>query len=86
MITGVYLLRTVKSAFFGQMPARWESLEDARTPFQKMPYALLVAVLLLFGFWPQPLLTIIDQGTKPIVAAVEHARSAAGAETGSLGK
>ena len=62
------------------------TLEDARTPFQKMPYAILVAVLLFFGFWPKPLLEIIDQGTKPIVATVEHARSASAAETGSVGK
>lgn len=71
--TGVYLLRTVKDAFYGKMNPRWEGLVDARTPFQKMPYALLIGVLLLFGFWPGPLLDVIETGVKPIVAALDRA-------------
>jgi NADH-quinone oxidoreductase subunit M len=74
VVTGVYLLRTVKDAFFGRMPARWEGLEDARTPMQRMPYALLIAVLLFFGFWPQPLLTVIRQGVEPIAGLVARER------------
>ena len=57
----------------GAMPRRWERLEDARTPFQRMPFVLLASVLLLFGFWPQPLLSIISQGVDPIVASLERA-------------
>ena len=72
---------TVKDAFLGRMPRRWEDLRDARTPFQKMPYALLIAVLLLFGFWPQPLLSVIEQGVTPIAQSLERAKSVAdGAE------
>jgi NADH-quinone oxidoreductase subunit M len=78
VITGVYLLRTVKSAFYGKTPARWESLVDARTPLQRLPYVLLTAVLLAFGFWPQPLLDLARQGVTPIVAAVQTAQRAAG--------
>jgi len=74
VITAVYLLRTVKSAFLGAMPRRWEKLEDARTPFQRMPFVLLASVLLFFGFWPQPLLSIISQGVDPIVASLERAQ------------
>jgi NADH-quinone oxidoreductase subunit M len=74
VITGVYLLRTVKDAFFGKMSARWEDLEDARTPMQRMPYVLLVAVLLFFGFHPQPLLDVIRQGVEPISAVVARER------------
>jgi NADH-quinone oxidoreductase subunit M len=80
VITGVYLLRTVKSAFYGRMPARWESLQDARTPLQRLPYVLLTGVLLLFGFWPQPLLRIVEQGVTPIVASVQAAQRRAGEE------
>jgi NADH:ubiquinone oxidoreductase subunit 4 (subunit M) len=64
----------VKSAFYGEMPSRWETLNDARTPFQKMPFALLIAVLLFFGFHPQSLLSVIEQGTKPIVASLDAAK------------
>src|SRR5262245_11024380 len=74
VITGVYILRTVRDAFFGRMPRRWESLEDARTPLQRMPYALLIAVLLFFGFYPQPLLTVIRQGVEPLAALVARER------------
>jgi NADH-quinone oxidoreductase subunit M len=79
VVTGVYLLRAVKDAFLGEMPRRWETLSDARTPFQKMPYALLIAVLLLFGFWPQPLLSVIEQGATPIAKALERAGAPGGA-------
>jgi len=54
VITGVYLLRTMKTAWLGKMPARWEGLTDARTPFQRLPYLVLASVLLLFGFWRSP--------------------------------
>ena len=77
VITAVYLLRTVKSAFLGEMPKRWERLEDARTPFQRMPFVLLMSVLLVFGFWPQPLLAIIAQGVDPIVSSLERAQGLA---------
>ncbi len=75
VITGVYLLRTMKTAWFGSMPARWEGLKDARTPFQRLPYLVLASVLLLFGFWPQPLLSLIEQGVSPIVKSLEAAQA-----------
>jgi NADH-quinone oxidoreductase subunit M len=74
VVTGVYLLRTVKDAFFGKMSPRWDGLVDARTPVQKLPYALLIAVLLFFGFYPQPLLTVIRQGVEPIAGFVARER------------
>ena len=80
VITGVYLLRTVKSAFLGSTPARWDDLQDAKTPLQKLPYVLLAAVLLFFGFQPQWMLSRIEQGVTPIVAALQHAQKQAGIE------
>ena len=77
VVTGVYLLRTMKSAFFGKMPPRWEGLEDAKSPFQKMPFLLLATTLLVFGFWPKPLLGLIEQGVAPIVKSLDEARARA---------
>ena len=82
VITGVYLLRTIKDAFLGEMPARWEGLKDAATPFERMPFVLLAAVLLVFGFWPKPLLGWIEQGVNPIVSGLEAARDRAAAPAG----
>ena len=77
VVTGVYLLRTVKDAFLGKMPARWEGLEDAKSPFQRMPFVLLAATLLVFGFWPRPLLGLIEQGVAPIVKSLDEAKARA---------
>lgn len=66
VITGVYLLRTVKDAWFGALPARWQALRDARRPAEQAPFLLLAATLLLFGFWPGPMLAVVEQGVTPI--------------------
>jgi NADH-quinone oxidoreductase subunit M len=73
VITGVYLLRAVKDAFYGEIPARWRHLEDARTPLERAPFLVLVGVLLVFGFFPQPMLDVIEQGVKPLVGRLEGA-------------
>jgi NADH-quinone oxidoreductase subunit M len=67
VVTGVYLLRAVKDAWYGEQPARWSGLKDARTAGERAPFAILVAVLLVFGFWPQPMLDVIRQGTNPLL-------------------
>lgn len=79
VVTGVYLLRTYKAAFLGVMPRRWEGLEDARTPFQKLPFVLLVATLLFFGCYPAPMLKWISGSVAPLVKVLD---GAAGVESG----
>lgn len=74
VVTGVYLLRAVKDAWFGEMPPRWQHLRDARTAVERAPFVLLVAVLLLFGFHPQPMLDVIKQGAEPLMERLEAAR------------
>jgi NADH-quinone oxidoreductase subunit M len=53
VVTATYLLRAVRSTFFGPMNAKWERLEDATSAWRRLPYALLIAVLLVFGFFPR---------------------------------
>ena len=67
VITGVYLLRAVKNIFFGEMPERWAHLKDATRPINRVPFVILVAVLLFFGFYPQPMLDVVEQGVTPLV-------------------
>ncbi len=75
VITGVYLLRAVKDAWFGDLPERWKNLRDQRTLAEKAPYLILTGVLLLFGFWPQPMLDVVHQGAKPLVVRLDEGRA-----------
>ncbi len=74
VITGVYLLRAVKDAWFGELPERWKDLRDQRTFAERFPYVMLTGVLLLFGFWPQPMITMVEQGVKPLVTRIDEGR------------
>lgn len=74
VVTGVYLLRAVKDAWFGELNPRWRNLRDARTFVEKVPFVLLVGVLLLFGFWPKPMLEVIQQGTRPLMQRLDEVR------------
>ena len=81
VLTGVYLLRAVKDLWYGEISPRWENLKDVQTPLQKTPYVLLTATLLLFGFWPAPMLDVIKQGVNPLITRIQ---AAGGEETAGL--
>ena len=74
VITGVYLLRAIKDAFFGELPERWKNLKDARTFSERLPYVMLVTVLLVFGFYPQPMITVVEDGVRPLVLRIDEGR------------
>jgi len=67
VITAFYMLRAVRTGFFGPLNPRWNSLEDA-TWFERIPYFILVAALILVGCWPQLLLDLISSSTGSILA------------------
>ncbi len=60
LFTAVYLLRAVRKVFFGPLVQEWKTVEDPKTIFGRLPFALLLGSLLLFGFWPAGLLRIIQ--------------------------
>ena len=68
VITAVYMLRLVRGTFFGAPgPALAHAgLQDARTPFARLPYLVLIAALLFAGCWPKPLTSLIDTATRPL--------------------
>ncbi len=84
IISAVYLLRAVRNAYWGPRNERWDDLKDAKTPFERLPFVLLIFVLLFFGFRPQPLVHVIEGGVKPLVAAVQDAQDAMDKETGAV--
>ena len=59
VITAFYMLRGVHTGFFGPLNPRWVSVQDA-THFEKIPYLILLAGLLIVGCWPSVLLDVIS--------------------------
>lgn len=63
VITAFYMLRAVRTGFFGPVNPRWNDLQDAATPFERMPYLILITALLVVGIWPRFLLDTISSST-----------------------
>jgi NADH-quinone oxidoreductase subunit M len=64
VLTAVYILRVFALAFYGPPNPRWDGLrEQDMRGFQLLPRAILVAVLLFFGFFPNAMLNAINQTT-----------------------
>ncbi len=70
VITATYMLRMIRNVFFGEMKPEWTKLEDARGFWGKLPYSLLVAVLLLFGLWPSLLLNLIRPSAAQMIGGI----------------
>jgi NADH-quinone oxidoreductase subunit M len=76
VIAGVYMLRAIRNIFHGPLDPEWERLKDAPNWWRKLPYALLLAGLLVFGFFPRLLTDKIRPGVEAIVADAAGERSA----------
>ena len=68
VITAFYMLRAVQTAFFGPLNSRWVALQDATTPFEKLPYLVLLAGLIVVGCWPRLLTDLIASSTGQILS------------------
>ncbi len=66
VVTATYMLRMIRNVFFGELKPEWNKIEDARGFCGKLPYGLLVTILLIFGLWPSLLLNIIRPSTANI--------------------
>ncbi|MBI4355970.1 MAG: NADH-quinone oxidoreductase subunit M [Candidatus Omnitrophica bacterium] len=78
VITATYLLRFVRSGFFGETLSRWDELRDATTPFQRLPFVALIVALLILGCWPNGLLPIIDTGSRALLQRIGASTMLAG--------
>jgi NADH-quinone oxidoreductase subunit M len=76
VIGGVYMTRAVRNVLHGPLPEKWNSLADASNAWRKLPYALLLASLLVFGFWPKLLTGKINPDAQKIVTMATGAVSA----------
>ena len=59
VISAVYMLRAYRRVFMGTMDDRWKEIVDLKRGL-RLPVALLIAALLWFGFYPQPLVRILS--------------------------
>jgi NADH-quinone oxidoreductase subunit M len=81
IIGAVYMLRAVRNILHGPLNSRWQGISDASNFWRKLPYALLLVCLLVFGCFPRLLTdkirepaSAIAQMAKPEVANQASAR------------
>lgn len=68
VLTAIYVLRVFNTAFFGPPNDRWKNLKEVDlTGFQLLPRAILVVVLVYFGFVPRAMLDIINSTTTALL-------------------
>jgi NADH-quinone oxidoreductase subunit M len=66
MLTAAYILRLVAKVFFGPLEKTWEKLRDA-DPRERFAAGVLVAVLIIVGVMPAPLMKVIDSGVETLM-------------------
>ena len=66
VVSALYMLRAVRHILHGELSDRWAVVQDA-TLWRKLPFALLLAGLLLFGCWPGLLTDKIKPSAEVIV-------------------
>jgi NADH-quinone oxidoreductase subunit M len=80
IIGAVYMTRAIRNVLHGPVPEKFAKLADATNVWRKLPYALLLASLLLFGCFPrlltdkiqpdaQKIVDLATAGKAPVVAA-----------------
>jgi NADH-quinone oxidoreductase subunit M len=80
VIGGIYMTRAIRTVLHGPLLEKWNSLGDANL-WRKLPYALLLASLLLFGFVPKLLTEKINPDAQKIVQAFINTGLQAGVQT-----
>ena len=63
------MTRAIRNVLHGPLPEKFSELPDALNLWRKLPYALLLASLLVFGFVPRLLTEKIDPDAEKVVAA-----------------
>ena len=69
IFTALYMLRVFGKAIFGPVNSRWDNLVEP-TPGEMIPRVILIATLLVFGFFPRWILDLIDSTTQVMAFVV----------------
>jgi NADH-quinone oxidoreductase subunit M len=70
VVGAVYTLRAIRTILHGPLPDRWAALTDASGFWRRTPFVLLLAALLVFGFFPRLLTNGIERSVQPLAARV----------------
>jgi NADH-quinone oxidoreductase subunit M len=81
VIGGIYMTRAIRTVLHGPVPDKFANLGDAGL-WRKFPYALLLAALFVFGFFPKLLTDKIEPDANKIISVYQQAPAAA-AKTGN---
>jgi NADH-quinone oxidoreductase subunit M len=69
VITSVYVLRLLRSVFFGPLNTKLAAMADARTT-EWVALGVTCVVILAVGVWPYPIIEIISSAVQPVVGLV----------------
>ncbi|MBI3878621.1 MAG: NADH-quinone oxidoreductase subunit M [Verrucomicrobia bacterium] len=72
VIGGIYMLRAIRSVVHGPQPDAWSGVSDAGNIWRKLPFAVLIAALIIFGCFPK----LLTERIKPNVAEIVEAAAA----------
>ncbi|HTY88528.1 MAG TPA: NADH-quinone oxidoreductase subunit M [Candidatus Acidoferrum sp.] len=75
LIGALYMLRAMRKVLHGPVPEQWAKVPDANL-WRKLPYALLLASLLVFGFFPRLLTEKITPAAAQILTTATPPQTA----------
>jgi NADH-quinone oxidoreductase subunit M len=67
VIGAVYLLRAIRNILHGPLPEKYMAVAESSWPFRRLPYLLLLASLLWFGFFPHRLADKIKTAAEKVL-------------------
>lgn len=76
IVAALYMLRAIRAMFHGPPAEAWSGSKDPQGAWQRLPYAVLLASLLVLGVAPRVLTDHVAPSAKAIVDAVEQSRPA----------
>jgi NADH-quinone oxidoreductase subunit M len=68
IIGAIYMTRAIRNVLHGPLPEKWSKISDATSLWRKLPYALLLASLFVFGCFPKLLTEKITPDAGKIVS------------------
>ena len=64
VVGAIYMLRSLRTVLHGSLSDKWAAITDAPNLWRKAPFAVLIACLLAFGFFPRTLTDKIQTSVK----------------------